>query len=74
MEGPEGILNEIGLFLHFFPVAYVKEIMLPSMNENITEAGTFEEFLCFLGLFYSMEVQHFPEDRIYWDTKDLQIF
>ena len=74
MERPEGILNEIGLFLHFFPVAYVKEIMLPSMNENITEAGTFDEFLCFLGLFYSMEVQHLPEHRMYCDAKDSQIF
>lgn len=48
----------------------VKEVMLPSMKENIKEAVTFEEFLCFLGLFYSMEVQHLPEYRMYWDTKD----
>lgn len=44
--------------------------MLPSMKENIKEAVTFEEFLCFLDLFYSMEVQHLPEYRMYWDTKD----
>ena len=40
MEGSEGILNGIGFFLPFFPVHYVKEIMLPSMNENIKEAVT----------------------------------
>ena len=74
MGGSEGILNEIGFFLHFFPVGYVKEIMLPSMNQNIKEAVTFQEFLWFLGLFYSMEVQYLPECRMYWDTKDSGIF
>ena len=44
MEGSEVILNEIGFFLHFFPVGYIKEIMLPSMNK---ETLIFEEFLCF---------------------------
>ena len=74
MEGSGGILNEIGFFLHFFPVGYVKEIMLPSRNQSIKEAVTFEEFLWFLGLFYSMEVQYLPEHRMYWDTKDSGIF
>ena len=55
MEGSEGKLNKIGFFLHFFPVGYVKEIMLPSMNENIKEAVTFKKKLCLLGLFYLMD-------------------
>ena len=74
MEGSQNILNEIGYFLHFFPTNFLKETMLPAIDTFVKEPVTFEEFLCFLGLFNSMEVQHLPERRMYWDTQDNGIF
>ena len=68
------IINEIGYFLHFFPVNFVKEIPLPAMNANLRNFVTFEEFLCFLGIWYSMEVQRLPERRMYWDLSNQGIF
>ena len=68
------LLNEISYFLHFFPVSYVKETLLPAMNKSLTNEITFEEFLCFLGLFYSMEVQKLPERKMYWGMDESGLF
>ena len=44
------------------------------MNKSLTNEITFEKFLCFLGLFYSMEVQKLPERKMYWDMDESGLF
>ena len=52
----------------------MKETLLPAMNKSLTNEITFEEFLCFLGLFYSMEVQILSERKMYWDMDESGLF
>ena len=59
-------------FFTFFPVAYVKNVMLPATNKYAEDNGwdhtpyTFEEFIHILGFMYLMEVVRLPERRLYW--------
>lgn len=56
MNGSTEILSEISYFVHFLPANYFKKTVLLEMNENISNTVKFDELLCFLGMFYSMEV------------------
>ena len=62
--------TELGFLLHFLPIKYFEEIMLPEMDINIS----IDEFLHFLGLIYFMETVKLPERRMYWITEDKGVF
>ena len=65
--------------MHFFPVRYVWENLLPALNKAGQEGTfswieiTFTEFIQFHGILYSMVVR-LPERRMYWRTDDDGLF
>ena len=72
--------SELEYLLHFLPVKYINEVMLPatnkfaSVNQADFKAITYKEFLTFLAVMYAMEVYKLPERRMYWATEDDGIF
>ena len=73
-------LSELDMFLHFLPIRYIKETLIPATNrqgnmkfQNFCEL-TFQEFVVIFGLICAMEVYNLPERRIYWNCKDNGIF
>ena len=62
--------NELAFLLKFLPCSYIREVILPAINETLTPHMSFSEFINFLGLVYAMEVYNLPERRMYWQTDD----
>lgn len=72
--------SELEYLIHFLPVKFFKEIVVPSTNnfaaskqENFKEFS-YNEFIHFLGIMYAMEVYKLPERRMYWKSEEDGIF
>ena len=74
------MLDEMAFLFHFIPVKYIKDVLLPATNDyglkNVPgfKKITFEEFIIFLGLVYSMEVIKLPERSMYWEDHKSNLF
>lgn len=73
------IADKDAFFFHFFPTKFVKENLIPSTNKfasqhNVNLNLTYEEFIRFLGLIYSMEIYKLPSRDMYWWDKPRGIF
>lgn len=58
----------------FFPVSFIKEVMLPTMNTTIEEKITYGEFLKWLGLWFFMATTQFQSRRDFWSIKPISMF
>ena len=53
LVGSDATLHSIvGYFIHFLPMAFIKNVVIPATSANLSEALTWEEFLRFLGLLF----------------------
>lgn len=73
-------LREIDFLFHMMPVRYIREEMIPALNDFAREQDpewvdvTFEELIRILGLIYSMQVVKLAVRRMYWQAEDNGIF
>ena len=59
---------ELDLFINFFPVKYVQDVLIPATNEGNELKLTFNEFIKFMGINLFMQVVQLPSSRMYWST------
>ena len=66
--------NELDYFLHFFPMKYLREVILPETNQRgrNTISGWVEisvgEFIVWLGIRFVQETVRLPTINDYWNT------
>jgi len=58
----------VDLFEIFFPVQYIKTVMLPEMNKKLEHAVTYGEFLRWIGLWFLMATIQGPARNDFWST------
>lgn len=79
MESPE-LKTELDYFIHFIPMKYITDIVIPATNIHASKHVTtwvplsIDELMKVFGLFQAMEVYHLPNRRMYWETMDDGIF
>ena len=56
------------IFEQFFPVSYIKEVMIPETNVFLDPPVTYGEFCLFLGLWMLMCTTHFDSRRDFWSS------
>ena len=65
------ILDELDYFMHFLPMRYIEETILPATTKYAHrfvknfEPLTMKDFLRYIGIYYSMEVVKLPEHHMY---------
>ena len=79
--GPKliGMSGETSLdyFLHFLPQAFIQQQVIPAINKAGKQSNEFwsvlsyQEYIRFLGIIYSMEVLRLPNRKMYWATEDV---
>jgi hypothetical protein len=63
---------ELEYFLHFFPVVYLRNTVMPSIDERARVANaewneiTLMEYFTFLGLWLTMSIANLPDRALYW--------
>ncbi len=57
----------------FFPVSFVKDVMLVAMNDELEEKVSYGEFLKWLGLWFVMATTHFDARRDFWSTQPIKM-
>ena len=62
------------IFEIFFPVGYVKEVMLPETNKELSPPLSYGEFLIWLGLWFLLATTHFDSRRDSRSTKTIDMF
>ena len=62
------------IFEIFFSMGYVKEVMLPETNKELSPPILYGEFLRWLGLWFLMATTHFELRCDFWSTKTIDIF
>ena len=74
------MVDELGYLLHFLPVSYIQDVIIPAANDlglkNVAnfQIISYEEFIIFLCLVYSMEIVKLPERRMYWRDNQSDLF
>ena len=74
------VADELMILLHNLPNAYIRDAMLPALNENAYshdstwKSVSYDELIKFLGLMLSMEVYVLPERHMYWFEKSFGVF
>ena len=64
----------IQMFEIFFPMGYVKEVMITEMNKELSIPILYMEFLRRLGLWFLMATTHFDLQLDFWSTKTINMF
>ena len=62
------------IFEIFFPMGYVKEVILPETNKELSPPLSYGGFLIWLGLWFLMFTTHFDLCRGFWSTKTIDMF
>jgi len=64
------------LFELFFPMEFVKDVMLPKMNERLEEeqAITYGKWLCFIGLWFLMATTFSSNHHDFWANSEPDMF
>ena len=62
------------LFELFFPMEWLKSILLEETNKQLTEQVSYGEFLRWIGLSFLMSTTQFGDRRKFWSTSPQNVF
>lgn len=75
LVGSDGTLHSVlGYFLHFVPMAFIKNVILPATNAKLSEALTWEEFLRFMGIVFIIATTQSLSRREFWSLDPPSMF
>ena len=73
---PDSNPNLVQLFEQFFPIQYVKQVILVETNKQLPKSNplTYGEFLLFVGVIFLMSTLKFESRRDLWSTQKVNMF
>jgi len=64
----------VKLFEILFPVGFIKRVMIPMMNRELSPPIDYGEFLRWLGIWFLMATIQGPQRRDFWSTAEVSAF
>lgn len=62
------------MFELFFPMTWVRDVLIPETNKHLDKPMTIGEFLRWIGMWLIMATTHFESRRDFWSTKTVDFF
>jgi hypothetical protein len=66
--------SALALFEALFPVAHIKNVMIPRINESLDVPTDYGEFLAWIGLWFLMATTHFNRRHEFWSEQPITPF
>ena len=60
--------------LHLFPKNFLQEVMIPTMNQKLSNAVPYGELLSWIGLWILMSMVDGSDHQSFWSSRDVNIY